>query len=449
MNGRSESGRARDWHAGALGVLAFLTLISSFNYLDRSILGLALPAIKEEMAVSDTMLGLVSGLAFVLFYSTLGVPIAWLADRYSRRNIIAIGFAFWSLMTLLTGWVASLWQLAAARFLMGAGEACGLAPSNSLIGDVFRKGTRPLAFAIFGTANSIALVLFYPLLGVVGDAFGWRAMFIAAGMPGIVLALLFFTVREPMRGAAEEPEAAAPCLPATQGSPATAGAPVPLGTALRTLLQSRAYVLLLVGATFMGAIVYATGTWSPSFLVRVHGLTVTQIASSIGPMRGLIGAAGILLGGLLTNWLGRRDERWRLRLPALACLLVAPAEALFLLGDDVEAWATGFALTSFLTLVHQGPVFAAVIGVAPLRMRALAISLLALASSLLGQVFGPLLVGILNDQLAPVHGPLAIRYSLMSLTVCAVIAGASFWAAGHSRGAQSHDNRLPHGRDRG
>lgn len=411
--------RAADWSIGKAGVLAVLTLISTFNYLDRSLLGLALPAIKAEMAVSDTMLGLVSGLAFVLFYSTLGVPIAWLADRWSRRNIIAIGLAFWSLMTCLTGWVMNLWQLAVARFLMGAGEACGLAPSNSMIGDLFRKASRPLALALFGLANSISFAVFYPLMGWVADAFGWRAMFLAAGLPGIVLALVFWrTVREPARGAAEES--------------ITAGAeePVPLGRALLALLQSRAYLLLLLGSAFMGAVAYATSTWSPSFLMRVHLLGTAEIASSIGPLRGLIGGAGILLGGVLTDVLGRRDERWRLRVPAIACLLAAPAEALFLLGDETSTWMTGFALASFLMLLHQAPIFAATISVTPVRMRALAISLLALSSGLVGQVLGPLLVGFLNDQLRPLHGALAIRYSLLSLAVCAVLGGLSFWGAG-------------------
>src|SRR4051812_3056794 len=130
---------SRDWNAPAAYALGFLTLISTFNYLDRSILGLALPAIKIEMSASDTALGLVSGLAFVLFYSVLGVPIAWLADRWNRRNIIAIGFIFWSLMTAVTGVVTNIWQLALARFLMGAGEATGIAPSNSMIADLFRQ----------------------------------------------------------------------------------------------------------------------------------------------------------------------------------------------------------------------------------------------------------------------------------------------------------------------
>ena len=132
--------RARaDWTLATSYSLGFLTLVSAFNYLDRSLLGLALPAIKAEMQVSDTALGFVSGFAFLLFYSLLAVPIGWVADRSNRRNIVAFGFAFWSVMTLLTGWVANIWQLALARFLMGAGESCGLPPSNSMISDLFRK----------------------------------------------------------------------------------------------------------------------------------------------------------------------------------------------------------------------------------------------------------------------------------------------------------------------
>ena len=154
------------------------------------------------MHVSDTALGLVSGLAFVVFYSLLGLPIAWLADRWSRRNIIAIGFAFWSVMTALTGLVANIWQLATTRFLMGAGEACGLAPSNSMVADLFRRPSRPLALAILGAANSFAFIAFFPIVGWIGERHGWRQMFVAAGIPGILLALVFFlTVKEPARGA--------------------------------------------------------------------------------------------------------------------------------------------------------------------------------------------------------------------------------------------------------
>jgi MFS family permease len=412
----SVAGRQGDWSPVALYSLGFLSLISVFNYLDRSILGLALPFIKSEMQVSDTVLGLVSGLAFVLFYSLLGVPIAWAADRYNRRNIIAIGFAFWSLMTIVTGFVGGIWQLAIARFLMGAGEACGIAPSNSMIADLFRRARRPLALALFGLANSVAFIVFFPVAGWIAEHHGWRAMFIAAGIPGLVLALLFrLTVEEPRRGAMEERS------PATKSDR--------FWPTLRFLCGSRTYLYLLAGATFMGANAFAAGAWTPTFLQRVHGMRIAEIAGAIGPVRGVLGAAGILAGGLLIDRLASHQVAWRVKLPAIACILVGPAELLFLLGDQRWLWLTGFGLTSLFTLVHQAPVFAAAVNVARVRARALAIALLLTAAGLLGQVIGPAIVGMLNDHLAPAYGAAAIRYSLLIVAVTPILAGLAFWRA--------------------
>ena len=390
---------AREWNAYAVYTLGFLTLISAFNYLDRGIFGLALPLIKRDIHASDTQLALVSGLAFAVVYSLVGLPVASLADRRSRRDLITIGFAFWSVMTGVTALISSIGQLAAARLFLGAGEACGIAPSNSMVSDLFRESRRPLALGIFGIASSISSFLFYPVIGWIGQRHGWRAMFSACALPGLALAILFrLTVREPARGAAE-------------GNSHSLDAHS-LRESVRFLVGSRSYLLMLAGAMFMGASVYAASTWHATFLWRVHHLRIGQVASSIGRIQGVFGATGILLGGILTDALGRRDARWRLRLPALACLLAAPAEALFLLGNTRLLWTAGLALTSLFTLLHQAPIFAAAMSVARVRMRAVAIALLVLASGLLGQVVGPFLVGFLNDRLAASLGSGAVRYSL-------------------------------------
>jgi MFS family permease len=408
---------ANDWTERAVYSLGFLTLISSFNYLDRSLLGLALPAIKSEMQVSDTVLGLVSGLAFVLFYSIMGVPIAWAADRWNRRNIIAIGFAFWSLMTMVTGWVSNIWQLTVARFLMGAGEACGISPSNSIISDLFRSERRTLAFAIFSTAVSLSSIGFYPILGWVGQAYGWRQMFVVAGLPGLVLSGLFvLTVKEPQRGAAEVRKT----IPERS----------PFFDTLKFMFTSRAYLCLLAGATLMGLNVFAASVWIPTFLVRVHGFRIGEVASVVGPVRGICGAAGVLLGGIGMDWFGRRAPHWRMTLPAVACLLTGPADVLFLLADSRAIWIPAFAASAFLTLIHQSAVFAGVASVAKVRMRAVATSILLFCSALLGQAAGPLLVGITNDALAASMGPMAIRYSLLVIAITAVLAGITFMLAG-------------------
>jgi MFS family permease len=403
----------RDWTAVSIYSLGFLTLISSFNYFDRSLLGLVLPLIKAEMRVSDTLLGFVTGLAFVLFYSFLGVPMAWAADRWSRRNIIAIGFLFWSVMTALTGFVSNIWQLALTRFLMGAGEACGVAPSNSLIADVFRPARRPLALSIFGTAFAISSIVFFPVAGWITEAHGWRAAFVAAGVPGAVLAVVFYlTVGEPARGASETRAASA--------------VNVAFVETLRFMCGARTYVLLLAGVVFMGADVYAAGAWSSTLLVRVHGLKIHEIANIVGPVRGILVAVGVVLGGILTDRLGRKNPRWRLYVPGLACLAVVPADLAFLLGDSRSVWVSGFALSSLLTLLHQGPIYAAVLNVARLRMRATATAIVLFCSSLLGMALGPLLVGWLNDRLAPYYGTSAIRYSMLFLVLGVTVAGFCF-----------------------
>lgn len=401
--------QTRDWTPRSIYALGLLTLIYAFNYLDRSILSLVLPQVKAEMQLSDTALGLVSGFAFVLFYSLLGVPIARLADRSSRRNILGFGLVFWSLMTSLTGFVTNVWQLAATRFLMGAGEACGVAPSNAMVSDMFSKARRSLVVAILSSGSSIAFVVFFPIVGWLVDHHGWRVTFIAAGIPGLVLALLLFaTVREPVRAAASTPQEGRESF---------------IETAV-FLFGSRAFARTVAGGAFMGISLYASSVWNPMFLVRVHGLSLTEVGGVIGPLRGLAGLGGVLFGGWLAGRLGRRDPRWHLATPGIACLLVLPAELVFLLSGPIVPSLAGLAVAQFCTSMHLGPVYAACMGVARPRMRATAAALFLLIANLVGQVLGPLIVGYLNDVLHASYGDLAIRYSLIVGAVCAALGGA-------------------------
>lgn len=415
------------WPWKASWPLALLTLIAVFNYLDRSLLGLALPLVKREFGASDTVLGLVTGIAFVLLYSVLGVPIAWLADRYNRRNIITFGLAFWSLMTALTGFVGSVWQLAMARFLMGAGEACAMPPSNSIIADLVPPRRRPLAMAIFGTANSLAFIIFFPIAGWVAQHYGWRAMFLAMGAPGLLVALLFITtVREPVRQS-HAVEASRP-----QGGAVMGGA---ILRDMAELFRNRWFVWVFLGVTLMGANVWAAGAWTPTFFARVHHMGLAEVAGTVGPVRGFVGAAGVLAGGFLIDRLPAHRDVWRLAIPAIACILAGPAEALFLLGDARGLWLSGFVATSFLSLIHQGPIYAATMNVVRPGQRALAISVILFGASFLGNVVGPSAVGLLNDRLADEYGPFAVRYSMLIIAVTPVLSGLCFLRAAF----------LPHG----
>jgi predicted MFS family arabinose efflux permease len=417
MTDEAGTARNRDWTPASVYTLGFLYLIATFNYLDRLLLGLALPAIKQEMQVSDTALGLVTGLAFSLSYSLLGLPIAWAADRYNRRTIIAFGFAFWSAMTAFSGLAANIWQLAIARFLMGAGESTGMAPSTSMISDLFHARTRQMAMSIMGTAGVVASLCFFPIVGAVGQTYGWRAMFLVAGIPGVVLALIFgLSVREPARGEKE-------------GLGARRDAAPGLGETIRFLVSSPAYLLLVGGTTFMGASLFAESAWLPTFLHRVHGLGVKDASFAIGPIRGAAGAIGVLSIGMLIHRLGRDRPKMRARIPAIACILTGPAQILYLLADPTWAWMAGFVISGFLILAYWGPVFALGVSVVRVPMRALATALTLAVSTLLGQFAGPLIVGALNDALAPRFGEEAIRYSMLPGALTPILAGILFWLA--------------------
>lgn len=394
-------------------MVGFLTLISTFNYLDRSLLGLLLPLVKADLQLSDTALGLISGLAFAIFYSTLAIPIASLADRYSRRNIIAIGFSFWSLMTALTSYVTSGLQMAFCRFLMGAGEAAGLAPSQSMIADSFSKSRRPLALAILTTASAVDALIFLPLAAWMADLYGWRVAFQVAGIGGMILAaIFFFTVREPVRVA-----------------PVNAADKVPLWLAITTLWRSPAFRAIMVGVSFMGGALYATGTWTTALLTRVHELSITEIGVIVTPARGVVGIIGVLFTGWLTDRLGRRDARWRYWMPAIASIILAPAYVMMLMSDTPAIWIAGLGITAAFYASFQGPIFAATMALAPDRMKTVAAALGIFFTGLVGQIIGPLMVGALNDYLAPVYGDHAIRYSMLSVAVCSVLGGLCFiWA---------------------
>ena len=404
MTKRSEpAGQSR---LGRAYALSFLTLICAFNYFDRQLLGLLLPQIKAELALSDTQIGLTTGLAFVLCYSLAGVPLARLADRVGRRSVIAYGFAFWSLATLATGWVTSAVQLAAARFLTGAGEASGVAPSNAMVSDLISPQRRSLGLGLLSSGNAMGAIFLFPLAGWIAATSGWRAAFFAAGGAGFLLAVVFrLTVREPIR-ARQSPEAR-----------------TSLKTAMGQMLQVRSFRLSMLAGCAMGISLYATQIWSPTFLERIHSLSVTEIAASIGPIRGASSLLGALLGGWLSSRLERRDIRWLLWLPGLAVLAVVPADLLFIWADSLTIALIGYALAGLLTTMHLVPLYAALLRVAPPATRATAMALFLLVVNLVGQIAGPLVVGMLNDSLATSLGAGAIRIGMVAAALAAGIAG--------------------------
>jgi MFS family permease len=400
-------------------VLALLTAVYALNFVDRTIFNVLIEPIKKEFALSDTMMGLLAGFGFVLFYSLIGIPIARAADHFNRRNIIAIAFAFWSTMTAFCGLAQSVVTLTLARIGVGLGESAGTPASQSLVADLFSKDERPRALGIYAIGTYLGVFLGYFVGGWVNQHYGWRTAFLTAGLPGLALAaVLWLTVREPLRGAMD--------------AGVTRPIPESFGPTLAFLLSQKTYVIVLIGFCLTSYTNYATSVWIPPFLARVHHLTSAEIGTYAGTFKGLFGMAGTLTGGMVVSWLGRRDDRWKLWAPALMSALAGPVFAVCMLTHDFAIMIATLGLTSFLVGFHLGPIFAIAQTVARPTMRALASALVLLTATCFGQGVGPLVVGMIADALKSGYGVDAIRYGLLTAGLTSTLGALLFVAAAPS-----------------
>ncbi|HTT01038.1 MAG TPA: MFS transporter [Steroidobacteraceae bacterium] len=414
MNARLTAASGRS----PLVTLLVICAIVALNSVDRNMLSLVLPVLKQELHLSDTTLGLLAGPAFMLVYAVAGLPMAWLADRWSRSQIILLGLAFWSVVTAATGLATTTLQLATARVALGLGEATTTAPASALIADHFLPRSRAAAFSVLTCGAPLGIMLGFPLVGWVSAQHGWRSAFYLMGAIGLLLAIIMrFTVRE-----APGRSVAVAAMPAER---------LKLRDAMLLALRSRAFQLLVLGGTLLSVSYGVMTAWSPTFLLRVHGLASQAAGGYLGLYRGLFGIAASLGGGLLVTLFMRRDGRWLAWLPALLCLLAGPAEVLFLLASDSRAWQAGLGLDTLLVSGATPCTFALLVTVVDERMRALGVALYLLIFHLIGQSFGPPLVGALNEHLAAAVGATAIRYSMLSAPVSMILAGLAFFRLAH------------------
>ena len=395
-------------------VLGILTVVYALNFLDRTIFNVLIEPIKKEFQLSDTMMGLLAGFGFALFYSLLGIPIARVADRLNRRNIVAVAFAFWSAMTALCGAASSVTSLALARIGVGIGESAGSPASQSIVADLFAKNERPRALGIYAIGTYLGVFLGYFIGGYINQHYGWRMAFFTAGLPGIALAaVLWLTVSEPKRGAMAE-----------------TFTPEPIGPTLGFLASQKTFIIVLVGFCLTTYTNYATSAWIPPFLARVHHLSSVEIGTYAGTFKGLCGMAGTLIGGLVVAQISKRDDRWKLWAPAIMSGLAGPVFAVCMLTQDFKIMVAALAATSFLVGFHLGPIFAIAQTVAKPSMRALASAFILLTATCFGQGVGPLAVGMINDALKADYGADAVRYSLLSAAVTTTLGALLFiWAA--------------------
>ncbi len=405
--------------------LVILAIVYMFNFVDRQILAILLPAIRDEFQVSDAWLGFLTGPAFAMFYIILGIPVARYADKHNRRNLIALAVAVWSGMTALSGLAVNFVQLALARVGVGIGEAGCSPPAHSMIADYYPPERRSTAMGVYTIGISAGIMLAYLGGGWVAQNVGWREALLIVGVPGILLALVVrLTVVEPKRGSSE--------------GRAAEGRRPRLGDVLCFLWERASFVHMTIAAGLSSFVGYSVINFLPSFLVRSFGMDVGTLGLWLGPILGIAGGAGFFLGGYIADHLGQASHRSALRFIGLTILLTAVPYGLMFLSSSWQACLLLLIIPACTANVFLAPVLAQAQGLVSLRMRAVASALALLIINTIGLLFGPWLTGILSTALEPQYGDESMRYSLLLVTSIVLP-----WAAWHyGRAGKTIDDDL-------
>lgn len=397
-------------------VLVILTVMYVINYLDRQILNILLQPIKNEFHVSDTALGLLAGPTFAAFYATLGIPIARLADRFNRRNIIAWSMGLFSLMTVFCGMAAQFGQLLVARILTGVGEA-GTGPSAmSIISDLYPPKSRSTAQSFYGAGLNIGILLAFLFGGLIAQKYGWRMAFLAAGIPGLIMMfVVFFAMKEPVRGHSEQI--------------VDDGATVPLGQVCRFLWSQRSIRFIALGCSMSAFGGYGATAFVPAFLMRTHHMTVAHVGLIFALIAGVGGWAGTFLSGVVADRLAKHDVRWNMFVPMSAGIIGLPFSIAFYLAPSTTVAVLAAVVPSSLGAVFLGPCIAMTQGLVSLRMRVTAAAILLFILNIIGLGLGPQAVGFMSDLLAPSLGVDSLRYALLIGPLSGLIASYLYWQA--------------------
>jgi MFS family permease len=398
-------------------VLLLLMVVYIFNFIDRQILVILQESIKAELGLSDQQLGLLSGFTFAVFYVVCGIPIARLADRYNRVNIVSASLAIWSAMTAISGFATNFIQLLAARIGVGVGEAGASPPSHSIISDYFPHEERGRALSIYSVGIYIGILIGFLAGGWINQYFGWRVAFLVVGAPGILLAVVVrLTLREPLRGQLDAGNHESP----------------PDGrflADLKRIWSLRAFRYSALGAGLNAFLGYGALNFMPSFAIRIYEIPVGLVGTWLALIVGLAGGVGVYVGGYLSDHLGKRDQRWPYRVAGistmLAGLLLVPG---LLTGSQYVMWSF-YTLVTLCASMFLGPTIAMAHALVGPRYRALASSLLFFVLNMIGLGLGPLTVGTVSDLLAPSLGLESIRWAIMTTSVAAVAGGSLYLVA--------------------
>jgi predicted MFS family arabinose efflux permease len=396
-------------------VLGVLFVVYIFNFIDRQILAILLEPIKQDLKISDTALGFLTGFAFALFYAVAGLPLARLADRWVRRSLIAISLVIWSLMTAVSGLARGFTDLALARIGVGIGEAGATPPAHSLLSDYFPPEKRATALAIYACGVPVGVGLGFWLGGWINDAFGWRAAFFVVGLPGVAMALVVrLTVREPVRGMSERQ----PVSTRTYS----------MGEVWRFFAAIPAGRHISLAAAFIAFAGYGLAAWLPAFFVRIHHMTPGELGLWMSWITALGGVLGSFSGGAIADRWVRSQPRARAYISMIGALLAIPFLAATVLLDDRRLALLSFLPANVFGTLWFGPAASIVQDLVPPAMRAVASAVFIFILTIIGLGAGPQVIGILNDWIGT---PDAIRYSLLYVAVAMnLLAAWFFWLTG-------------------
>lgn len=454
-------------------VLMLLTGVYTFNFIDRQIIGILSPAIKEDLGLADWQLGILKGFAFAVLYTTLGIPIARFADRANRVTIISIALALWSGFTAISGACQNFAQLALARVGVGIGEAGGSPPAHSLISDYYPKESRAGALAVYAMGIPIGIAFAFLAGGWIMETFSWRTAFVVVGLPGVIMAVLLkFTVREPPRGG-QEPESRADEFKTLRveaaGGPveraiwflvkplpkkaraATFNETAVIWRAAKHLLSIPTYRAMVIGATAISFSTYANGTWIVDFYARSHSdFSLLTVLFTLGLISGTAYAAGTFLGGFVVDKFAARSRKMYGYVPALALLVNAPL-FLVVLWHPSPVVSLIFQIPVQLAIgFYLGPSFALAQTLAPVSVRALSTAVFFFILNMIALGFGPTTAGVLSSLFTTaMTEELALRWALTIVSLSGLYAAWMYYQAGKRVDADWAKAMGESGNDRG
>lgn len=401
-------------------VLGMMLVVMVINSVDRTVLSILVQDIKEDLLLDDRQMGALLGPAFTFFYLLASFPLASFADRGNRRLVISLGLFFWSLFTSLTALATGFWTLFLLRMGVGIGEASASSPGQSLISSYVAPEKRGQSLSVIAIGSVLGLAIGMMLGGYVSEWRGWRTAFVVAGLPGVVFSVVFFkTIREP----------------------AKPSRPVSWQETLREMWSIRTYRWVVAGQATALFASMGRNLWEPTFLRRVYEMGAGEAGSWYFLTSPLPSAFGIYLGGRFADRLWRRDVRWAMWVPTIGQITCIPLLTLFLLWpeDDRLAFSSihgGFPVAllfsvfaSILGSFYAAPMLSVTQGLAPAAMRARAAALASAIGAMVGNGFGPLLVGDLNVRFEPAYGDHAIRYSLLVVVLTTFVSALCWYGA--------------------